>query len=70
MNITLYKTNTCPNCKMLKMLLDKKGISYQEITDIGIMKDKGISSIPVLEVDGELLDFHSAAAWVKQIKNN
>ncbi len=27
----LFTTKTCPNCKMAKMLLDKKGIAYQRI---------------------------------------
>ena len=29
--IYLFSSNTCPNCKMSKILLDKKGISYVEI---------------------------------------
>ena len=50
--ITLYKSNTCPNCKMLKMKLDKKGVQYEECLDVEVMKSKGISALPQLEVDG------------------
>ena len=30
-NIDIYTTNTCPYCVRAKMLLDKKGASYNEI---------------------------------------
>ena len=30
MNITLYKSATCPQCKVAKIKLDQKGLSYVE----------------------------------------
>ena len=34
MNIVLYKSTTCPQCKVVKMKLDKKGLVYEEkLTD-------------------------------------
>lgn len=61
--ITLYTTH-CPKCKVLETKLAKKGIEYQENTDIDYMTSLGIMSVPVLEVDGELLDFVKANNWV------
>lgn len=29
--ITIYSSNACPYCSRAKMLLDNKGLSYQEI---------------------------------------
>lgn len=30
-DITIFTTNTCSSCKMIKMYLGKKGINYQEV---------------------------------------
>lgn len=53
MNIILYKSLTCPQCKVIQAKLDKKGIAYEMITDVDVMTARGIKGIPVLEVDGE-----------------
>ena len=55
MNITLYKSATCPQCKVVKMKLEKKGIPFTEETDISVMESRGVRGIPTLEVDGELI---------------
>ena len=52
MKVTLYKSPTCPQCKVLKMKLEKKGIPFEEINDEAIMAQRGVKSIPQLEVDG------------------
>lgn len=41
-----------------------KNISYVECTDIVKMAKKDILSVPVLEVDGNMMDFVTANAWV------
>ena len=61
--ITLYTTH-CPKCRVLEAKLAQKGIEYQENTDIDYMSSLGIMSVPVLEVDGELLDFTTANNWI------
>lgn len=61
--ITLFSTN-CPKCKVLTMKLDKKGINYTKVEDVDTMLAKGIKTAPYLEVDGELMDFTQAIAWV------
>jgi len=30
MEVVIYTTDTCPNCKVLKGLLEKEGISFEE----------------------------------------
>lgn len=55
MNITLYKSATCPQCKVVKMKLEKKGIPFTEEMDISVMESRGVCGIPTLEVDGELI---------------
>ena len=63
--VILYE-HGCPNCKVLKSRLDNKGIQYEDVTDVEIMKSKGFTSAPKLEVDGVILDFKQAIDWVKE----
>lgn len=61
--ITLY-SNDCPKCKILKLKLDDKNIQYELCSDINIMKSKGFQSMPMLEVDGEVMNFNNSVKWV------
>ena len=49
--VIMYTTH-CPQCKVLEKMLNDKKIEYTQITDINIMKSKGIQSVPYLEVEG------------------
>lgn len=63
MQIILYSTH-CPKCNVLEKKLNQKNISYEEVNDIEIMKDKGYLSVPILEVDGVSMDFKMASDWI------
>ena len=52
MTIIVYSQQGCPQCKMIKMMLDKKNISYEVCEDTEVMRSKGILHTPTLEVDG------------------
>ena len=52
---------------MLVKKLDAAGIAYEEVTDVDEMTALGIKSAPVLSVDGELLDFSGANAWIREL---
>ena len=41
-----------------------KNISYVECTDTDEMVKKDILSVPVLEVDGNMMDFVTANTWL------
>lgn len=43
-----------------------KGIAYTENNTVDEMLSLGIVQVPVLSVDGELLDFQTANQWVNQ----
>lgn len=62
---TMYSTG-CPQCRVLEMQLKKKGIEFDVVSDMDIMKQKGFMSMPVLEVDGEYLVFQKALQWIKE----
>lgn len=63
MQVILYSTG-CPKCKVLKAKLDSKEISYGIISDTSVMIDKEIETVPVLEVDGNMMDFKTAVDWI------
>lgn len=62
--ITLY-TIDCPKCKVLENLLKKKQISYTTVRDMELMKQKGFTECPKLEVNGQVLGFTEAVTFVK-----
>lgn len=62
--IIMYTTH-CPQCKVLEKMLNDKKIEYTQITDINIMKSKGIQSVPYLEVEGELKNFKESMEWIR-----
>ena len=57
MNIVLYKSTTCPQCKVVKMKLDRKGLLYTEklIDDMtpAELAEADVKGIPTMFVDGE-----------------
>lgn len=62
--IIMYTTH-CPQCKVLEKMLNDKKIEYTQITDIDVMKSKGIQSVPYLEVEGELKNFKESMEWIR-----
>jgi len=62
---TLYSTG-CPKCKILKTKLDKKNIIYEVVSDVNVMLAKSMRSVPMLEVDGEIMTYLDAINWVKE----
>lgn len=63
--ITLY-TIDCGKCKILEKKLSNAGITYSVCKDREIMADKGFDFMPVLEVDGEYMNFAEAVKWVNE----
>jgi hypothetical protein len=39
---------------------------YTENTDIKAMRARGFMSVPILEIDGELLNFSEANEWINK----
>lgn len=69
--IKLYSTG-CPKCGVLKKKLDDKHIDYQLISDINIVTEelltkRGIKTVPVLEANGEFMQFKEAIKWIETI---
>lgn len=62
-NIILYSTISCPRCNGIKRVLDSKGIKYDVCDDVDKMESLGICSVPVLEIDGEILSSSESVRW-------
>lgn len=67
MEVILY-SNGCPQCKVLKSQLDNKGIGYNEVNDIELMLLKGFKSMPMLEVNGDVMTYAQALKWLNNEK--
>ena len=65
----LYTTH-CPKCNVLTMKLNAANIKYDVCEDTKVMEDKKITYAPMLEVDGQLLDFGQAIKWVGEYNVN
>lgn len=63
--VILYSTG-CPKCQVLKSKLDSKNISYELFDNKDKMIDKGFTNVPILEVDGEIMDFKRAVEWINK----
>lgn len=61
--VTLYSTG-CPRCDILKKKLDDKKIPFVLVTDEDVMLSMNLTQVPVLEVDGELMEYRDAVGWV------
>lgn len=66
MNVILYSTPTCPKCKILGKKLDAKNIPYIKEMNEQILSAKGLSFVPWLEVDGQMMDFNTANKWINE----
>lgn len=63
--IILYSTG-CPKCEVLMKKLKDKTIHFVENNDTDTMLTLGIDQLPVLSVDGELLQFGDAIKWINE----
>lgn len=63
--IILYSTG-CPRCNVLKQKLDSKKIEYTIFHDIDAMLDKGITNVPMLEVEDRLMTYPEALKWLNE----
>ena len=63
MSAILYTTH-CPRCMVLEQKLKQKGVTFTEVNDVDEIQNKGYQQVPVLEVDGEVMDFPTAVKWI------
>lgn len=64
--IILYSTG-CPKCQILETKLSQKNIDYEVNNDVDLMQEKGFTTLPMMDVDGEIMDFSSAVKWMNGV---
>ena len=65
MEIKLYTSAVCPKCNILKKKLAQKNIAYELVEGEEAVK-AGVDFVPVLEVNGEKLNFVNANEWINR----
>lgn len=63
--IKLYSTG-CPRCHVLESKLNSKNIAFEVCSDKDTMISMGLTTVPVLEVHGEMMDFKQAVNWINE----
>ena len=64
-NVVLYSTG-CPKCKILEQKLTMNDIPYEKTNDVSKLVSLGFTSVPVLKVDDEYLEFKAANEWINE----
>ncbi len=65
MQVILYSTH-CPCCEVLERGLRAASIPYETVTDTRKMIDLGMTHVPMLSVDGKMMNYLTALAWLKE----
>lgn len=64
MKVILY-TNHCPCCDTLESMLKSARIAYETFDNTEEMLQMGMTHMPMLSVDGNLMNFSVALVWLK-----
>lgn len=66
-DVILFSTG-CPKCKVLEKKLKEKDVDFEKNENTDTMKKMGLTSVPALSVDGNLLNFIEANKWVNELR--
>ena len=55
-------------CIVLTKKLDSAGITYDVFDDVDKMIEIGMTTVPMLEVDGKIMNYKEAIDWIKKGK--
>lgn len=65
MKVILYTTH-CPKCRVLEKKMKEKNIEYKEVTDVDKMIDLGFDAVPILDVDGQIMEYKEAVKYLME----
>lgn len=65
--IKLFTSPTCPNCTVLKRLLNDRGIGFTEDQDVDTMQKEGVMSLPTIKTGDTLLPYPAAVNYIREI---
>ena len=65
--VILYTISTCSRCPIIKQMFDNCKVPYEEIEiDKQTAEEKGFEEMPILEVDGKMLEFGPMITWLQE----
>lgn len=73
-HVTVYSSDSCPNCESLKKALAMKGIEYQEINiaqqpdQADQLRERGFRQLPVVDSNGEWMSGFTASNFQRIVK--
>nr|DAI07831.1 MAG TPA: GRX family protein [Caudoviricetes sp.] len=62
----LYSTG-CPKCNVLKAKLKQKNVDYIENNNVDEMQKMGITTVPMLMINSDLLNFVEAVEYINSL---
>lgn len=65
--IKLFTSPTCPNCQVLKRLMDENKIQFSEVQDYNVMEEEGVMSLPTMKAEDRLLPFMDAVNYIREM---
>lgn len=75
-NVTVYTTNTCPYCTMVKGLLDEQNVPYNEVNVeerpdmmMKLIQTTGQMGVPQTQVNGQWIVGYDPARIMKALSN-
>ena len=66
-NKIYFYTIDCPACNVLEQKLIRKGVEFEKVNDLDILREKGLEVFPVLEVENKMLSYSEAIKWVNSL---
>lgn len=67
MNKTILYSTGCPKCNVLKAKLKQKNVDYIENNNVGEMQKMGITTVPMLMINSDLLNFVEAVEYINSL---
>lgn len=68
MEIILYSADYCPKCQVLKKKLVAKYVEFKTVQNERILDEMGIDELPVLSINGELMNMAAANNWINSLE--
>ena len=66
-NKIYFYTIDCPACNVLEQKLIRKGVEFEKVNDLDILREKELEVFPVLEVKNKMLSYSEAIKWVNSL---
>lgn len=67
MNKTILYSTGCPKCNVLKAKLKQKNVDYIENNNVDEMQKMGITTVPMLMINSDLLNFVEAVEYINSL---